>query len=297
MSVAVGLLLVAYGWWDLFHELFHPGGSGRLSLLARAVIWPIFRRSGLLLPLAGPVIIVTVIVAWVVLFTVGWALVYWPFLDSGFYFSTRASGGFGEALYVSGVTLATLGYGDIVPIMPLLRAATSIEAMSGFALLTASLSWVLSTYPVLGRRRTLAAHIRAVYATVSSVGQWEALSDDHRAASLRQVALGLVRVRADLAQFPVTYYFTSRDLSLDLPAVLPLVTDWIDRAPPEEPRAVRDAHALARAALDQFAAQLRKQFLINAPDEARGTLAAYAADHVHEQHRKAASPTNPRETT
>ena len=283
MSVAVGLLLVAYGWWDLFHELFHPGGSGRLSLWARAAIWPVCRRSQLLLPLAGPVIILTVIVAWVVLFTAGWALVYWSFLDSGFYFSTRASGGFGEALYVSGVTLATLGYGDIVPITPALRAATSIQAMTGFALLTASLSWVLSTYPVLGRRRTLTAHIWAVSATVSSVGRWEALSDDHRAASLRQIALGLVRVRADLAQFPVTYYFNSRDPTLDLPAVLSLVADWTDLTPSEEAVPVRDAHALARAALDQLAAELRKQFLRHAPNEARSTLAAYAADHVHEQ--------------
>jgi hypothetical protein len=54
------------------------------------------------------------------------------------------------------VTLATLGYGDIVPTSDLLRVLVPLEALVGFALLTAALSWVISVYPALSRRRSLA---------------------------------------------------------------------------------------------------------------------------------------------
>ena len=59
-------------------------------------------------------------------------------------------------LYLSLVTLVTLGYGDIVPTSDWLRILQQLEALTGFAIVTASLSWVISIYPALGRRRALA---------------------------------------------------------------------------------------------------------------------------------------------
>ena len=276
MVITLGLLLVLLGWWDVFHELFHPGGSGQLSGLVRRVVWPICRRSRLLLPIAGPLILVGVIVSWAVLFALGFALVYWPFLDSSFYFSTRASGGFDEALYLSLVNLATLGYGDIVPITGWLRAAATAEALTGFALLSASVTWVLSTYPVLGRRRALAAQISAMAAV------WDGFGAAARAAALANIASGLVRISTDLTQFPTSYYFHAQERAQSLPSLAPLIADWAEEVIEAEPEGLRDARALTRAALHQLVQQLAEHVSTATADDVRGSLVAYAADHRHE---------------
>ena len=61
-----------------------------------------------------------------------------------------------DALSFSLVTLSTLGYGDVSPSHGLLRLAAPLEALLGLGLLTASVSWLLSIFPVLSRRRALA---------------------------------------------------------------------------------------------------------------------------------------------
>ena len=62
---------------------------------------------------------VVVVLAWVVLILLGWALVYWPHQPDGFVFGSSldptSRAGLLDAVYLSTVTLATLGFGDIVP--------------------------------------------------------------------------------------------------------------------------------------------------------------------------------------
>jgi hypothetical protein len=64
-----------------------------------------------------------------------------------------------DSLYFSLVTLATLGYGDISPLSGWLRMVAPLEALLGLGLLTGCVSWLLSIFPVLSRRRALAYEI------------------------------------------------------------------------------------------------------------------------------------------
>jgi hypothetical protein len=72
---------------------------------------------------------------------------------------TSSSARIVEALYFSMSTITTLGYGDITPTSEWLRILSPLEAVFGFGLLTASLSWVISIFQVLRRRRSLALEI------------------------------------------------------------------------------------------------------------------------------------------
>src|SRR3982751_6479784 len=66
---------------------------------------------------------------------------------------------FVDSFYMSMATLSTVGFGDVAPATIALRLITPLEALLGFGLLTASISWLLSIYPVLSRRRSLAYEI------------------------------------------------------------------------------------------------------------------------------------------
>src|SRR3954462_431218 len=144
--LGASLILVALR--DIFDTLFHPNGRGMLSRSLPRLLWGSVRRIGgnypLVQELCGPVTLLTVIASWAVLIAIGWALVFWPHLVGGFSLAPElnpsARGGFVDALYLSLVTLTTLGYGDITPTGDWLKALVPLEALVGFGLLTASLS-------------------------------------------------------------------------------------------------------------------------------------------------------------
>src|SRR5215208_7316819 len=163
-----GAALVLLVLRDAFEALFHPDGR---TVLSRAIMrgsWRLFhrlcaRRPGTL-PLAGPFTLVTIVSSWAVLLAVGWALILWPHFPDGFRFATELGSpenqrSFIDALYISLVTLGTIGYGDISPASDALRLLVPVEALVGFALLAAVVSWLLSVYPALSRRRSLAYEI------------------------------------------------------------------------------------------------------------------------------------------
>src|SRR5829696_3552489 len=140
----------------------------------------------------------------------GWTLVFLPHVPEGFH---RATGGPAdsdliEALNVSLVTLTTLGFGDVTPDDPWLRVIVPIEALVGFGLLSASISWLLLIHPALARRRSLAYEISLLRKAEEETGTALAELD---AAPVEQIYAELisrlVAVERDLVNFPVTYYF------------------------------------------------------------------------------------------
>ncbi|WP_251045040.1 potassium channel family protein [Arthrobacter sp. ISL-5] len=104
------------------------------------------------------------------------------------------------------VSLSTVGYGEIVPAAPLLRLVTAAQAVTSFGLLTATVSWILQTYPALSRRRALAHELNLFRPATGPQGM-SALEPGHAAALLESFVRGVATVSRDLLSFNGTYYF------------------------------------------------------------------------------------------
>ncbi|MCA0143813.1 potassium channel family protein [Blastococcus sp. LR1] len=268
----------------MFHTIWHPSGQGSISGLVIQAVWRGSRwlkRREKQSSVVGPLAILCVIVAWLLLIVIGWTLIYWPHMAEGFSFSSglvpSQRSDLLDSLYVSFVTVATLGYGDIVPTFTWLRLAAPLEALIGFALLTAAVSWILQIYPALARRRALAIRL----ALLERSGAAEALStQDSSAAStlLHSLAGELVQVRVDLTQYSETYYFREGDPNASLPAKLPYLLQ-LARAAEESARDdLRLAGRVVSEAVDDYAYLLGQQFVAR-DDSSPTVLARYAADH------------------
>ncbi|MGP3920837.1 potassium channel family protein [Nonomuraea sp. 10N515B] len=131
-------------------------------------IWRVFRRfirrgRWNVAALAGPLAMVMVVCMWISMAVLGWTLVYWPHFLEGFVLAPGLDPDrrmdMLDALCLSLVNVATLGFGDIVPESGWMRVAAPVQAMAGFGLLTATVSWVLQIYPALNRRRRLAIEL------------------------------------------------------------------------------------------------------------------------------------------
>lgn len=288
----LGIALIATGLRDVFQQLFRPSGGGVLSRSVMRLVWRGFKRiaahRAVALEFAGPFTLLSVIATWSSLMWVGWALLYLPHLPEGFVLQTgldsSSQGGFLDALYLSLVTLTTLGYGDIVPTGSALRMLAPLEGLVGFALLTAALSWVLSIYPALSRRRSLAREATLLRESESEVtAAVEQVGAEETARVLGELAARVVAVEGDLVQFPVTYYFHNAQERFSLPWVMPYLVHLSKRAGSEgfQPR-VRLKAIMLRGAISDLSERLGSKAFLDLPEaSAEEVFKAYAHDHLH----------------
>ncbi|MFC9388503.1 potassium channel family protein [Streptomyces venezuelae] len=282
LPVLAGAALILFVLRDIFHTLWHPTRHGGLSRLVMRQVWRLsthhgdrWRPAGL----AGPLGMLVVVAVWALTVAVGWALVYWPYMPDGFSYASGLTpaehAGPIDALYISLVTLATLGLGDIAPTAGWLRVLAPIEALVGFVLLSATVAWLLGIYPALARRRALAlrlSHVRRSRVTA------EALDSAGGAALLDGLSSELSTVTVDFLQYAESYYFYDGDENTSLPGQLGYAAGLADEAARARHPDVRLSASVLHTALRDLATVLDERFLRTGGPPER-VFAAYAADH------------------
>ncbi|MEU8525974.1 MULTISPECIES: potassium channel family protein [Streptomyces] len=282
LPTLAGAVLVLFILRDLFHTLWHPTRHGGLSRLVMRSVWWLsthpgarWRSAGL----AGPMGMLTVLALWALIVAVGWGLIYWPHMPEDFSYAPGLTpeqhAGPLDALYISLVTLATLGLGDIAPASGWLRVLAPMEALVGFVLLSATVAWLLGIYPALARRRALA--LRLSHVRRSRVGA-EALDSDGGAALLDGLAAALSTVTVDFLQYPESYYFYDGDENTSLAGQLGHAVGLADQAAEARHPDVRLSASVLRTALEDLSTVLDERFLRTGEAPER-VFSAYADDH------------------
>jgi hypothetical protein len=284
----VGVLLVLLALRDLFDTLFHESGRAVLSSVLMRAVWRVFRRIGgrRRLSLAGPIALIVVVMSWAALLIVGWALILMPHMPDAFAFTTGArSGRVVESLYLSLVTLTTVGFGDIAPAEGWLRLIGPLEALIGFGLLTASVSWLLSIYPLLSRRRSLAYEIHLLTEAESETGSALDEVEPWAAENMySELMTRLVSVERDMVTFPVAYYFAEADSRFALPAAMPALLRLAEAGCGDDvPAPVRLRATMLREAIGDFARTTAARFHGSVAEDTEELLGDYARDHLLER--------------
>ncbi|AVH55726.1 MULTISPECIES: potassium channel family protein [Streptomyces] len=278
----VGAVLVMVALRDLFHTLWHPTRHGGLSRHVMTTLWklsqrlPLRRRAA---GLAGPLAMVTVVAMWAGSVIVGWALIYWLHMPDAFSFAAGLKpaehGGLVDALYISMVTVTTLGLGDIAPAVPWLRIVAPLEALVGFVLLTATVSWVLEIYPALTRRRALALRLSQLQRNDPSPMQ---LDSPVGAAILDSLSVDVARVSVDFLQYAESYYFHDGEDHTSLAATVRYAAELAERGSNTQHAEVRLAASVLTTALEDLASILDERFL-HRGGSVHDIYRAYAEDH------------------
>jgi len=278
--------LIALAGRDVFDALFHPEGRSALARGMMRCVWTLFRRRGRgsrAFVLAGPLGLVLVFTTWAGLLIAGWALIFLPHVPEGFHRTTggTADADLVEALNISLVTLTTLGFGDVTPQEAWLRLVVPIEALVGFGLLSASISWLLLIHPALARRRSLAYEVALLRMAEDETGASLSRLD---AESLERIYVELtsrlVAVERDLVNFPASYYFAESDERFSLAAAMPYLKRLAEQGrEPSAPSSIRLRAAMLRDAVDDFAATTASRFHGGGRGATGEILQAYARDH------------------
>lgn len=253
LLTVAGAVVVALALRDVSRTLFHPGTGGELSRWVMPALWTSLGNLG---PKArsavGPLGLLAVILTWTTAVAFGFALVYVAWLPESYVVSDdlapETQGGLADALYVSLTVQATLGFGDITPVEDPLRFASVTQALIGFGLVSAAISWFLAVTPVVQRMRAF-THWTSVLRNVPSESAGST-------AELDDLAREVVEVRTSLEQYPQAFYFHSRDRRHSLGRA----TRWLDL------RAERGESAVLRSVLDDLLETLRGPELLDRPE-------------------------------
>ncbi|MBC8136467.1 MAG: two pore domain potassium channel family protein [Fibrella sp.] len=163
-----GALIILVVLYDTFETMILPrsGGTGlRLTRFYFGFTWAICRFFATrlkytnparhsLLGVYGPLALMFLIVLWANLLILGFALLLFGF-DSA---PAVPAGGhptnFGDNLYMSGVTIFTLGFGDKTPANAATKTLCVMEAGVGFGLLATVIGYLPTLYQTFARRET-----------------------------------------------------------------------------------------------------------------------------------------------
>jgi hypothetical protein len=281
-----GIVLILAAVRDIFHTLFNPSEQGDLSeWIARGIWRGIRRTSPRGLNYAGPIAFVTVVLYWTVSMILGFALIYFPRISHSFAFTA----GLEPAHYRTWLGSLDASIGSLITLSsgiyskePWIQLVMGVESIFGFGLLTASVSWILSIYPVLEHRKSLAQEASLLhFAEMKGIRRLCEIGESDLYDILLGFAGQMTTSRNELIQFPITYYFHENERETSLAAILPYLADMAAQNVHGEGAVALAATALG-GAIDDYLKFVGRTFLDRPFTNRYEMLGAFAADHLRD---------------
>jgi hypothetical protein len=178
------------------------------------------------LNLIGPLLLPSLIIVYLVFLTFGFGLIYYPRLPTLFKVSQSfGEPGFWDAIYFSGMTLTTAGFGDITPHTRAMRILAVGESASGVALISLAVTYLLTVYGALQRKRAVALsfyHQAGEGANVAGFVAHHFVVDRFVGLEgvLRTAARDLQSLLESHIEHPILHYFHTVEVYKSLPRVL-----------------------------------------------------------------------------
>jgi len=153
-ALATGIVVVGLTWGSVISTLVVPRGvSSRLAIATSRATRAVFHlvadrftaweRRDHILAFIGPSILLVLLAAWLGVFLVGFALIFWPL----------SGGTFGEALRLSGSSMFTLGTVAASGGVP--TALVFVAAGTGLVVVALQIAYLPVLYSAFSRRETL----------------------------------------------------------------------------------------------------------------------------------------------
>lgn len=237
----VGAGLVLFVAYDVYGTVLHARGTAgpigeafnrSLWRAARAVAFRLSRkRRHHFLNAFGPLFLPALIAIYLMLLVAGFALIYYPRMPAEFAVDPEASSPrWIQAIYLSGVTLTTVGYGDITPRSVGMRVVAMVHSAAGFALISLTITYLLTVYRALERKRTIGL---ALYQQADEGADVAGFITNHFVAgrflgfadSLRDTTRDMQEMLEAHFEHPVIHYFHPTVTHKSLPRMLFLVLE------------------------------------------------------------------------
>lgn len=225
-ALIAGVLLILMVLWETFETIVLPRRvtrQFRFTKLFYRSTWKPWtalaemrgskKKRDSLLSYYGPLSLLLLLAFWAVTLVFGFGLIHYGLHDklAGALFASD----FGNALYLSGTTLFTLGLGDILPATPLGRFITVLEGGIGFGFLALVIGYLPVLYQAFSRREVTISLLDARAGSPPTAAEMlRRQSGTHGMQALTELLSDWEIWSADLMEshlsYPVLAYFRSQ---------------------------------------------------------------------------------------
>lgn len=211
---SIMLLIVAY---DAFSTtLVTTTAAGPLTARIAKAMSALARRAAtgprsVLLQLAGPIVVLTTVGVWLLLLWGGWTLIFSASPDAVVSTGSRQTADGWARVYFAGFTTFTLGVGDYAPNGAVWQVLTSVAVISGLALTTMAITYLMPVVTAVTAQRMQANTIAGLGSTPQQIvlaGWWGGsftYFDEH----LPRLADGILLTAERHLSYPILHYFHS----------------------------------------------------------------------------------------
>ena len=212
---AAGILMVVITFVDaLWTTLWIEGAAGPLTSRLSTFLWRVARwltgpDNHKLLSLAGPIILFTSVLSWVVLVSLGWLVVFDSGAGSLLDVRTREPADLVGKIYFVLYSVFTLGNGDYVPNGKVYQLATAATVASGMSLITLAITYLLSVVSAVADKRSVASHISGFGQSPEEIvlTAWDGTGFGKLAPQLAHLTSNLGLLAEQHQAYPILHYY------------------------------------------------------------------------------------------
>lgn len=192
--------------------------AGPLTRFLAQTVWRGFRlltsrSESRLLRASGSLVALTVVGSWVLSLWVGWTLIYSSVPGSVILDATNQPASFASKFYFSATTMVTTGLGDFVPASDPWRVLAGVTSVSGLALVTLALGYLIPVIQAGVDRMHTAQRLSQLGRSPQAIlfRHWDGAGFDLLLHRLPAAADGVIRLRTEVLAFPVLHFFHGAD--------------------------------------------------------------------------------------
>lgn len=212
------LLIVA----DIVKTAFSSNGGGKLTAWVSLGIWHVFFRAAgkkansKLLEYAGPTVLVSILLVWVIGMWLGFFILLLSDVDSVINSTTKANTDTWEKLYYAGFTLSTLGIGDYIPSNNFWRVFTNIAAYSGLVFITTSITYFVPVLSAVSLKSKLSLYINSMGKSPQQIllNSWNGKDFNSFFENVSDLCQMLIHHTMNHHSYPVIHYFHKSKIDL-----------------------------------------------------------------------------------
>ncbi len=217
LIIGIGLLIAVT--FDFMQTVFIPKGAGFITesiTISVATLYKVLtgnNGANKFLDYKGLAIIITMIATWLILIWFSVTFIYAFDASSVIDSQTKENATFIEKLYFTGYTLSTLGLGEYQPQGNFWMVLTSIVSVSGFTIVTISITYIVPVINNIIEKLTLSLQIASLGESPENMlingydGQnFEGLSDQ-----FSTLASNIFRYAKNHAAYPILHHVHSSD--------------------------------------------------------------------------------------